>query len=285
MSRLLTFGRDLSVTQIVLGVSAHLDSVLIGRLAGPVELGWYRQASVLMRQPIERLNAPIQTIAQPGLSVLQSQPARYRRYYERILFVIGLATIPLGVFTAIYAREIILVALGPEWLGATDFLRIFAVIATIQPSAGSSSMVLLTRGRSGRFLVMNLVYSATLLSLMLVGGQWGALGIASARAIALFLVIPWALSYCLADTPVSVTDFVRTLSKPIVASLAMAACLVTFRHVWEFGSAPISLTIGSGMALLAYFLVFALLPGGLAELRSLPRELIDALQRRSSQRA
>ena len=143
-------------------------------------------------------------------------------------------------------------------------------------------MVLLTRGGSGRFLVMNLVYSATLVGLMFLGGQWGAIGIASARAVTLVLVVPWALHYCLADTPVSVGDFVRTLSRPAVASLTMAGTLFALRYFLPLESASLSLAVGCGTAIAVYFLTFSLLPGGRAQLYSLPNEFLAALRKRSS---
>jgi PST family polysaccharide transporter len=103
MDRLLGFGRDMTLTQLLLAVSAQLDSLLMGRYVGAVVLGFYRQAYNLMMGPIERLRSPIYTVSQPGLSVLQREPARYRRYYRRILFIASFVTIPLGVFAIVYS--------------------------------------------------------------------------------------------------------------------------------------------------------------------------------------
>ena len=174
MGRLLSFGRDLTLTEFVFAIAAQLDSVLIGRFGGAVPLGLYRQAYNLFMGPIERLNAPILGVSQPTLSILQFEPDRYRRYYERILLAVSLATIPIGVFTAISAREIVLVALGEEWIGAVVFLRIFGVAGAILVTVGTSGMVLVTRGKSGRYLVVNLVYSLTLVGLMFVGATWAS---------------------------------------------------------------------------------------------------------------
>ena len=282
MDRLLFFGRDMTLTQLLLSVSAQLDSLLIGRFAGADVLGLYRQAANLMRAPIERLNAPIVTVSQPGLSILQFEPARYRRYYQRILFVVGLLTIPLGVFTAIYAREIVLVALGPKWLGATVFLRIFGLMASIRPAMATTGMVLVTCGKSGRFLMLSVVYSATSLILMFVGIRWGAVGIATAQVSTAVLLMPWLLHYSLAGSPVSVGAFWRSASRPLVASLTMAAALLLLQNFTHLESALLSLTAACGTAIAVYFLTLNFLPGGRDQLQSLVSELVEALRKRSS---
>ena len=282
MHRLLGFGRDMTLTQLLLALSAQLDSVLIGRFAGAVDLGLYRQAANLMQAPIQRLNAPIATVSQPGLSILQFEPARYRRYYQRILFVVGLLTIPLGVFTAIYAQEIVLVALGPKWLGATVFLRIFGIMASIRPAIATTGMVLVTCGKSGRFLMLSVVYSVTSLILMFVGIRWGAVGIATAQVSTAVLLMPWLLYYSLAGSPVSVGAFLRTASRPLVASLTMAAALLLLQNFTHLESALLSLTAACGTAIAVYFLTLNFLPGGRDQLQSLVSELVAALRKRSS---
>ena len=49
--------------------------------------GVYRQVHQLVLVPIEQLNAPIANVAQPGLSLLQDDPDRYRRYYGKVVAV------------------------------------------------------------------------------------------------------------------------------------------------------------------------------------------------------
>jgi len=272
----------MTLTQVVLAVAAQLDSLLIGKFAGAAELGLYGQAQNLMQAPIDRLNAPIATVSQPGLSLLQFQSARYRRYYQRILFVISLATVPLGVFTLIYAHEIILVALGQKWLGAVVFLRIFAVLATIRPALATCAMVQITCGESGKYLVVALVYSVTSVTLMVIGSQWGAVGIASSHLATVMLITPWMLYYSFAGTPVSSGDFLRSVSRPFVASLGMGAALLLLQNFAHLDHPLLSLAAACGTAITAYFLTFSLLPGGRGQLQTLASELLVSLRRRSA---
>jgi PST family polysaccharide transporter len=272
----------MTLTQLLVATAAQLDSLLIGRISGAAPLGLYRQAHNLMMAPIARLRAPIFSVSQPGLSILQREPGRYRRYYQRIVFVVSLATVPLGVFTTIYAHEIVLVALGQNWLGAVVFLRIFGVAAAIQPALGTSGTVMVTCGKSGRFLVASLVNNAALVILMFTGMKWGAVGIATARVATFVVLMPWLLYYSFAGTPVSVGDFLRSVSRPFVASLTMGAALLLLQYFAPLESALLSLLAGCGTAITAYFLAFNLLPGGRRQLQSLANEVLAALRQRSS---
>jgi PST family polysaccharide transporter len=282
MDRLLRFGRDMTLTQLLLGVTAQLDNLLIGRFGGAVELGLYRQAYNLMKAPIERLRGPIYSVSQPGLSVLQLEPARYRRYYQRIVFAVSLATVPLGVFTAIYAHEIVLVVLGETWLGAVVFLRIFSVMAAIQPALGTGGIVMITCGYTGRQFLLTLLFNAMSVVLMFAGIKWGAVGVAAGRMAALVLTMPWVLYYGFAGTPVSVRDFLRSVSRPVAASLTMGAALLLLQYFAHLESVLLSLLAACGTAIAIYFLAFNLLPGGRGQLRSLKNEFLSALRRRPS---
>ena len=281
MGRLLSFGRDLTLTEFVFAIAAQLDSVLIGRFGGAVSLGLYRQAYNLFMGPIERLNAPILGVSQPTLSILQFEPDRYRRYYERILLAVSLATIPIGVFTAISAREIVLVALGEEWIGSVVFLRISASPARLGHSRhqrdgpSHSWKVRQIPGRQPRI-------QSDPRGFMLVGATWGVIAIAAGRLVTLVLVSPWALRFSFAGSPVSVGDFLRTISRPVVASLVMGGALFTLQFWDPVESALVALSMAFCVAAGVYFLTFVFLPGGRRQLESLLAEVFGAVKAHAS---
>ena len=90
------FGVELTLTHFLYVVATNVDRLIVGKLFGASALGLYRQAHQLIMVPIEQLNQPIASVAQPGLSILQQDAERYRRYYEKIVFLIGLVTMPVS---------------------------------------------------------------------------------------------------------------------------------------------------------------------------------------------
>ena len=279
MGSLLRFGRDMTLTQFLISVITRLDALLIGKFAGPFALGLYRQAQNLMA-PLGQVNAPIYSVSQPGLSMLQSDPDRYRRYYQRILLVVAMATIPFGVFTAIYAQEIAVVVLGEKWIGTAVFLQILGLAAIIRPAMGTSGIVLVTTGRSGRFLVLVFAHSLVLALLMAIGIPWGAEGIVLAHVSTSALFILPNLYYSFAGTPVSVADFFTVVSRPFFASALMALVLAGLRGIVPLGNGLACLLAGCGTAIVVYFVSLAIYPGGWLQLRGLFQDAMAGLRHR-----
>jgi PST family polysaccharide transporter len=274
---LFRFGRDLTMAQIFVVIVMRLDSVLIGRTSGAIPLGMYRQAQSLLG-PIEMLNGPIQNVAQPGLSALQSEPARYRRYYERVLSLIGLLTIPFGAFCALYAEEIVQIVLGPKWAGTAVFLQIVAIGAAVRPSIATSGVVLVTMGKHGVFLALAIVHSITLVLLMFLGIPWGAVGIATAHVVASVLLAVPKLYYSFAGTPITLACFFRCLAQPLVATMIMCASLTAVRQL-VLPNAVYSLSLGSVSAAIVFLLSYVALPGGAGQLRLLMSDVRTSVSR------
>jgi O-antigen/teichoic acid export membrane protein len=279
---LLRFGRDMTLTQILGALSMHIDSLLIGKFSGATALGLYRQAYNLMVTPIEQLELPIWTVSQSGLSRLQNDPERYRRYYQQILFVVSLATMPLGAFVTIYANEIVLVVLGQKWMEAVVFLQILGVAGAIQPVAGTTSLVLVTCGKTQRNFWLAFVYSLVIVIVMALAIPWGAVGICLAKVLATIIMLFPRIYYSFTNTPVSIGVFLRAVWRPFIGSLFMVMALFFMRSIAPLGVGFAYLIVASAMASVVYLGVIVLLPGGWAQLSALINNLLSALGRRSA---
>jgi O-antigen/teichoic acid export membrane protein len=278
---LLRFGRDLTLTQVVIAMISRLDGLIIGKLFGPIVLGLYRQAQNLIIAPVEQLKGPILSVSQPGLSSLKNDPERYRKYYQKILFVVSLGTIPLGFFAVIYANEIVSVVLGQKWIEAVIYLKIFAVGVIVMPAVGTTGIIMVTCGKSGRLLLVTLVYSVSLAVLMVVSIPWGAVGVASASVLTSVVLMPWTVHYSFSETPLKIELFYGTVFKPFMASMVMALVLVLLRSTSPMEGHMLSLLIGGGVAALVYFGSIAIFPNGRLQLKSLLQDFIAAMKTRS----
>ena len=277
---LLKFGRDISITNIFCSIIMRLDGLLIGRFFGAFTLGIYRQAYQLMMVPIEQMNFPIMSVAQPALSRLQFDADRYRRYYQKIVHLISLATIPLGLFVAVYAEEIILLVLGDKWVKSAVFLRIFAAAAVIRPSIGTSGIVLITCGQSKRYMVVEVVHFTVLLILMLIGILWGAEGIALANVMRSVLLMVPTLYYSFMRTPVTMGDFFKATRSAIVAGIGMMAMIVTLIKLFPLTDIFLRLSIGGVVSMFTYLTILILLPGSRGDVVALYKDVLSSFQQK-----
>jgi PST family polysaccharide transporter len=278
---LIRFGTELSATHLLTALIASVDRLLIGRFFGAVPVGLYRQAQQLLMVPVDQLNAPITAMAQPALAALQDDPERYRRYYDRVTFLVALATVPLGVVVAVYAREIAHVVLGEAWGPAAGFIRIFGVAAAIRPAVATSAVVLITCGHSARYLRAAIAHSLLLAALMAAGLAWGAEGVAVAHVSATVIALWPKLWYSFLDTPVSVGLFVRSVRVPVVAGLATGAAVLALRRGLALPDAQ-ALAAGVGLGSAVYVAASLAQGEGRRRIGALALDLRAALRRRSS---
>jgi O-antigen/teichoic acid export membrane protein len=276
---LLRFGADLTLTQVFYAVIMNIDRLLIGRLFGASPLGLYRQAQQLIMAPLDQLNGPIGSVSQPGLSMLQDDPARYRRYYQKMVFLIALTTMPMAAFAALYAEELTLVFLGEKWIEAAPFFRIFALAALIRPVLGTAGTVLITTGQSRRLVSITFVSQVTLLVFIAAGIGWGAKGVALAQLVTPAVLLLPNLHYSFAGTPVTLGTFFHAIRTPVVASAVMVGGLAVLRGlVPEMGSV-LSLSAGCVAGGILYGVTCLLQPSGRAQVGALVADMAASLQR------
>lgn len=260
---LLRFGGDITAFNLIWSlVMGNLDQILIGKLFGATSLGLYRQGVNLVLAPIGRLSFPVNTVAEASLSRLQDAADRYRRYYLRFLGALALLTMPLAAFLAVFAEEAVQVVLGARWLAASDYLRILAVAAVIRPAALTAGFVMVTCGRSRRYLWWGLLQCVGLAAFLALGIHWGPQGVAYAHVASTYLLLVPLLHWAFTGTPLTIAHFASAVRKPFVATVAMAAILYVVKRAAFVEGAVHSLAVGSLLALLTYLGTWLLSRGG-----------------------
>jgi O-antigen/teichoic acid export membrane protein len=263
MKSMLMFGSDVTVFSLVWSlVTFNLDQILVGKLFGATQLGLYRQGINLVFAPISQLSYPIDNVAEVALSRLQDTAHRYRRYYLGFLGALASVTMPLAMFLAVFADEIVLVVLGTKWVAATDYLRILAIAAMVRPVASTAGFVMVTCGRSRRYMWWGLFQSVGLATFLAIGIQWGPKGVAYAHVASGYLLLVPLLYWAFIGTPITVWNFASAVYKPLVATLSMAAALYVFKRADFVEGRLYELAVGGALALAVYLGAWLLLPGG-----------------------
>jgi len=119
---ILAFGARVSVVGFLEFLKSGLPTLAIGRWAGSAQLGLYNRAKVLAELPSYQLMQGLSKVLFPSFSAIQFEHERLKKAY---LSAVGAATailLPLSAGMAVAAPEIILVVLGPQWVGAIDVL-------------------------------------------------------------------------------------------------------------------------------------------------------------------
>jgi PST family polysaccharide transporter len=251
-----------------------MDRLLLGRFQGPAPVAIYRQAYQLLVVPMDQILSPMFNVTQPGLSILQDDATRYRRFYEKVLKVVCLISMPLSVFVAANSAEITRVILGRNWLECAGILSILSVGTFIKSPVGWSALILITRGRSKEYLALTIVQSVCSMVAMSIGVFWGITGIAVANAAATWLTAPVTLYLSFNNSPVTLRSFFSAIARPATASCVMGISLKALPQVLPPFGDPLFLVLSSLFAVATFAGTWLLLPGGLVELKALSSDVL-----------
>jgi PST family polysaccharide transporter len=276
------FGRDVTVFNVIWFLAHNLDQILVGRLFGASALGLYRQGINLVLAPVSHLTYPISTVAEAALSRLQSDPEKYRRYYVRLVGSVSAISMPLVMFFVVFAEEIVLIALGPRWGGATVFVRILAIAALVKPVTTTAGFVMTSCGKTQRYVWWGFLSSLALAMSLLIGALGGVTGIAWGHVGAAYLLSIPLLYVGFKGTPIRVSDFVTATMRPIAASLIMVGILAGIKASGLVSSPLGMLAVGATVAIPVFAAAWVLLPGGVVAARE-QFEYVRALVKRAEE--
>jgi len=265
---LIGFGASVTAFEFVNYFHRNLDNVLIGRMWGAASLGVYSRAYQLMMLPITSLRTPINAVAFPVLSRLQHEPKEFRRYYRQIASLLAFLSIPLMAFLTANADLVVKVALGEKWTSVVPIFVLLGLTGLIQPVASLRGLVLLSLGRTKRYLAWGVMNAVAVSIGFCIGVLWGNIGVAASYAIVNYLILYPSLRFAFDNSPLRTSDFFTTIARPTVASIPAAALSIFATNVISLERAWQSLTISALTYITVFAATFMITPGGIAELRS-----------------
>lgn len=277
---MIRFGAHLSGANILVSITAGADRFLLGNFWGAGAVALYRQAYQLLVLPMDQLLGPVFQVTQPGLSMLQTENSKYRHFYQKVLTLVCIATMPVSLFVAATATEITRVLLGPRWLECAGVLVILSLGTFIKEPVRWSAHILITRGNSRRYLQLTVLQNVTLVALMLIGVRWGITGVAVADCLGTYLLAVPTLYFSLKGSPVTMRTFLVTLARPAVASIAMAVMIIVLHQSISSTGGLAFLLLASAIGVSSFLSIWMLLPGGKAELGDLVGDVRGAIRRK-----
>lgn len=267
---MLAFGGNLTGFRLVNYFSRNLDNLLIGRYWGSQQLGLYAKAYQLVLLPMEQINSPVNSVALPTLSSLQSEPEKYRKYYYKAILLITTLGMPIVGFMFASADKVILLMLGKEWLGVVPIFQFLMPAAFIGTFNVATGWVYQSLGRTDRQFRIGMVTSTIDILLFSLSLRWGAIGVAAAYGLSRPILMIITIVYCYIGTPLKVTDFFKTILRPTIASISTAIALIVINY---FLLVDVNLFWGLLSNLCLYFpfylLIWICMPGGKSEIKEI----------------
>jgi PST family polysaccharide transporter len=225
----------------------NLDNLLIGRLLGPVALGYYSQAYQLMLYPVHNITAVAGRMMFPTLASVQGDSARLRRGYLAAVSGIAAITFPLMLGAAVVAPDLYAVLFGPRWERSIYLFQVLCGLGMLQSIGATVGWIYMASGRTDLMLKWNLITLILVLPAFLLGLRWDALeGLTLGYALTSGLLFVPSLAAACSVLHLPVRDLFHRLAP--WAGAACAAATVVAGTRWLLLQGPMQLLPEDTMA-------------------------------------
>jgi PST family polysaccharide transporter len=218
------FCLPLAFANLVSWLLLSVDTIIVARTLGPMELGLYVLAFNISSWPMNAIGQSIRVVALPVFSHLAS-PDQRNRALVGVSGVVWSVSLLLGVLLGTLAVPAIGLLYGSEWLGAATALAGLAAFGAIRIVFDLLATFLIATGSSRAVLAVQIIWLAALIPGMYIGvHQFGLLGAGLAHlTVGLVVVLP-AYLICLRLVGVDCLRFLRQWVFPTGCIIPAAAC-------------------------------------------------------------
>jgi O-antigen/teichoic acid export membrane protein len=239
-SELLPLSLNVTVANILNDVSQNIGFSLIGRLLGANPLGLYHRAYYLMTLPLTRITNSVNNVLYSAFAEVQGDPHRSKKGLLKTTCYISLISNPILVGLLLTAPSLIHTLYGGKWMGVVKPLQILCVAGgplAVEPLAVS---LITAMGYAGFEVRRQVIYLLVMVVGVLVGSQWGLVGVAWAMlgASILFLIFLQRLLKRLVN--LSLSEYVAVLVPSLLGCAAMAAVLLAYQLTVQEAIDPLS---------------------------------------------
>ncbi|NGZ09612.1 MAG: lipopolysaccharide biosynthesis protein [Nitrospira sp. LK70] len=272
------FGGIATLNGLVVYVAYNLEKVLLGRFWGAEALGVYGRAYQLVNIPTENLNSAMGGVLFAALSRLQNEPERLKKYFLKSYALLLSVTLPISVASALFADDIIFLALGPKWQDAVPIFRLLTPTILIFALINPMYCLFVSIGLVGRSLKLALVIAPLVITAYIVGLPYGPRGVAFAYSAVLMLWVVPHLAWSIHGTMISLRDLLQTVGRPLLSTVVAAAFAYVVDLAYAQSLAPLArLSFSGGIMVVVYLWMLLFVMGQ----KSFYLDLLRGLRKRS----
>jgi O-antigen/teichoic acid export membrane protein len=181
---LLKFGLPLAGASMVVFAIGFADQIVVGRMLGPVALGFYVLAFNLSQWPVNVFSQPLRNVAPATFARLQHEPEAMRSAFRGIVGLLAAVTFPVCLLLSGAAEPIIGFVYGGEWAPAAAVLAWLGVLAAFKILYELAYDYLVVIGASRAILALQLATLASLVPAVIVGVHLSGIAGAAAAQVA-----------------------------------------------------------------------------------------------------
>lgn len=225
----LGFGANLTGFSVVSYFSRNLDNLLIGRVWGVRELGFYDYSYRLLQLPLGRVARPIGSVALPVLSRLRARRAQYCEAFLKFVEGTAILVFPAMAFALVASQDLVADLLGPRWHAVWPVFSILGLGAFPGLMTHFVGWLFISQGRAREMRRIATVTAAFYVAGFLIGLSWGIEGVAVAYTAVTMGRAPFVWRKATRYGPVRLGHFLSSAA-PLLASAAATFAAIYLLH-------------------------------------------------------
>jgi O-antigen/teichoic acid export membrane protein len=236
---LFAFSKWLLLMNLINFVRTRLADFVIGRVAGPKDLGLYTVGAEIALMPTTELVAPINRAVFPAYAKIAGDGNALRREYLAVIGMIATLGLPAAFGVAAVAPLAVPVLLGERWVSAVKVVEILAWVGALRVLLANSNSVFLAINKPHVQAALSALHAGLLAVLLpVMGASTGLQGVLAGSLIAAVVAFPPSVGVLLRELQLKLGQLGKVLWRPLTASAAMYGAVSTYATTVD-GSASI----------------------------------------------
>ncbi len=258
--KLLRFGLPLAGVAFVQFGLLNTDYLVVGRVLGPVALGFYVLAFNVSSWPVNLLSVTVRRVTVAGFSRLVDNPQALADGFVKSLGLLMTATIPTCLLLSLLASPLVSFLYGSRWLPSVGALQFLVVFAAVRIGSFFVNDLLIAVGRIRLAVWMQLAWLAPLVPALALGASVGGVtGVGAAHAVVALVIGGPVIVFALRILAVRPRPLLSILRRPALAAFPTTlACLGTASLMTN----DLAKLLTSGLVGLIVFILSIVVQGG-----------------------
>jgi len=226
LKSLIRFGFGVTLTQIGGYMSQNADYFVVGRWLGAEALGYYSRAYLLLQQPAQLVGNAADDVMFPALATIQDDRPRLERALNQALSLVAMVQVPLSALLIIFAPEIVLLLMGPQWGPAVLPFQILVSVLFFRTAYKLVGAILRATGKVYIAAMWQWSYAVAVIIGAFIGQNVGLWGVAVGVSCAVVFCHFFALTLTWQFIGVSSVESLKRLLRYTVIGTGSSALMI-----------------------------------------------------------
>jgi O-antigen/teichoic acid export membrane protein len=150
--QMFSFSYKVLITTVLTTINNNMLTVVFGRIFPAASVGNFTQANKWNTMANQLVTNTVSQVAQPVFTRINDDEERQRRAFGKLLRFTAFMAFPAMFGLALVAPQLIVAAIGEQWIDSIPLLQILCVSGAFLPLYAVYQNLLLSRGRSTSYM-------------------------------------------------------------------------------------------------------------------------------------